>query len=164
MVNLTDCPLGRNDKEEIMTDAKRLALKAAAVLWIVWGMVHTLAGVMVLVSDATGGFQAIADAIDPVALEAEYHAAVGAVLNQHGWNLGWFGVATIIGAILIWRQNITAIWVTGMIGGLADVGYLLFVDIPGYVNFVPGTIMTFISASAIALSFWVWFSVRRATA
>ncbi|MEM9125657.1 MAG: hypothetical protein AAGB28_07745, partial [Pseudomonadota bacterium] len=85
-------------------------------------------------------------------------------LNQHGWNLGWFGVATIIGAVFIWRQNITAIWVTGMIGGLADLGYLLFMDFPGYVNFVPGTIMTFISAIAIILSFWVWFSNKRLAA
>lgn len=146
-----------------MTDSQSLALKVAAVLWVIWGLVHTFAGVMVLTSDATGGFQAIADAVDPVALEADYHAAVGGVLNQHAWNLGWFGIATIIGAILIWRQNTTAIWVTGMVGGLADIGYLLFVDFPGYVNFVPGTIMTFISASAVALSFWVWFSVRRVT-
>ena len=145
-----------------MTDTQKLALKSAAVLWVIWGLVHTLAGVIVLSSDATGGFQAIADAVDPAALEAEYHAAVEGVLNQHGWNLGWFGIATIIGAILIWRQNVTAIWVTGMIGGLADVGYLLFVDFPGHVNFVPGTIMTFISASAIVLSFWVWWSVSRA--
>ncbi|MEO1109519.1 MAG: hypothetical protein AAFX90_16520 [Pseudomonadota bacterium] len=146
-----------------MTAPHTLALKIAAVLWIIWGLVHTLAGVMVLMSDATGGFQAIADAVDPVALEADYHTAVEGVLNQHGWNLGWFGIATIIGAIFIWRKNITAIWVTGMVGGLADVGYLLFVDFPGYVNFVPGTIMTIISASAVALSFWVWFSVRRVT-
>ncbi len=146
-----------------MTDSQKLVLKVAAVLWIIWGLVHTLAGVIVLTNDATGGFQAIADAVDPVTLEADYHAAVGGLLNQHGWNLGWFGIATIIGAILIWRQNITAIWVTGMIGGLADIGYLLFVDFPGYVNFVPGTVMTFVSASAVALSFWVWLSVRRVT-
>jgi hypothetical protein len=137
-----------------------IALKAAAVLWVIWGLVHTLAGVMVLSSDSTGGFQAIADAVDPAALTADYHAAVGGVLNQHGWNLAWFGLATIIGSVLIWRQNLTAIWVTGMIGGLADMGYLLFVDFPGFVNFVPGTIMTFISGSAIVLCFWVWLSVR----
>ena len=76
-------------------------------------------------------------------------------------NLGWFGVATFIGAIFIWRQNITAIWVTGMVGGLADLGYLFFVDLPGYVNFVPGTVMTIVSGTAIALSFWVWFSTRQ---
>lgn len=144
-----------------MTDTQKLSLKAAAILWVIWGLVHTLAGVMVLSSDATGGFQAIADGVDPVALEAVYHPAVGGVLNQHGWNLGWFGIATILGGVMIWRQNITAIWVTGMIGGLADIGYLLFVDFPSYVNFFPGTVMTFISAAAVLLSFWVWFSARR---
>lgn len=144
-----------------MTNAQKLALKAAAILWIVWGLVHTLAGVIVLTSDASGGFQAIADAVDPELLQANYHAAVGGILNQHGWNLGWFGIATIIGGLLIWRRSTTAIWVTGMVGGLADVGYLLFVDFPGHVNFVPGTIMTFISAAAVVLSFWVWLNVRR---
>ena len=145
-----------------MTPAKANALKAAAILWVIWGLVHAFAGVIVLTSDASGGFQAIADAVDPAALAADYHPAVGGILNQHGWNLGWFGVATIIGAVPIWRQNTTAIWVTGMIGGLADLGYLLFVDFPGYVNFFPGTVMTFISASAIVLSFWVWLSQPKA--
>lgn len=143
-----------------MTKSHALALKASAILWIIWGLVHILAGVIVLSSDATGGVQAIADAVDPAALEADYHAAVGGILNQHGWNLGWFGVATLIGAVFIWRKNITAIWVTAMVGGLADAGYLFFVDIPGYVNFVPGTVMTIVSASAIALSFWVWLATR----
>ncbi|MEM7284251.1 MAG: hypothetical protein AAF438_21825 [Pseudomonadota bacterium] len=140
------------------------ALKVSAVLWIIWGLVHALAGVIVLSSDATSGFQAIADGIEPSKLEAEYHVAVGGILNQHGWNLGWFGVATLVGAVFIWKQNVTAIWVTGMIGGLADLGYLFFVDLPGYVNFVPGTVMTFVSGTAIALSFWVWLSTKETSA
>ncbi|MDJ0825588.1 MAG: hypothetical protein QNJ16_08805 [Rhodobacter sp.] len=143
-----------------MSNAQTISLKAAAILWVVWGLVHAFAGVMVLVSDATGGFQAIADAVAPETLALDYPAAVGGILNQHAWNLGWFGVATIIGAVFIWRGNLTAIWVTGMVGGLADLGYLLFVDFPGYVNFFPGTVMTFISGSAIVLSFWVWFASR----
>lgn len=52
----------------------------------------------------------------------------------------------------------------GQIGGLADLGYLLFVDLPGYVNFFPGTVMTFISGSAIVLSFWVRLTSPRALA
>ncbi len=141
---------------------KSLFLKVAAVLWVIWGLVHLLAGVIVLTSDATGGFAAIADAVDVSTLALEYPAAVGGILNQHGWNLGWFGIATVIGALFIWRGNLTAIWVTGMIGGLADLGYLLFVDFPGYVNFFPGTVMTFVSATAIALSFYVWLTTRQA--
>lgn len=143
-----------------MSDNKIRALKAAAVLWVIWGLVHAFAGLMVMGSDASGGFQAIADEVDPESLAADYPAAVGGILNQHGWNLAWFGVATIIGAVFVWRGNLTAIWVTGMVGGLADLGYLLFVDLPGYVNFFPGTVMTFISGAAIILSFWVWLTER----
>jgi hypothetical protein len=143
-----------------MTQTQKRALKAATVLWVIWGLVHALAGIIVLSSDAAGGFSAIADAVDPALLAGEYHPAAGGILNQHGWNLLWFGVATVIGGMLIWRGNVTAIWVTGMIGGLADLGYLIFVDFPGYVNFFPGTVMTFISGSAIVLSFWVWLSNR----
>lgn len=144
-----------------MSDTQKTALKIAAGLWVVWGMVHFFAGVTVLVSDAASGFQAIADAVDPAALGAEYHPAVGGILNQHAWNLAWFGLATIIGAVFIWRQNMTAIWVTAMVGGLADLGYFFFVDLPGYVHFFPGTVMTLVSASAILLSFWVWLPNRR---
>ncbi len=143
-----------------MRSTKALALKAAAILWVVWGLVHMLAGFIVLSSDATGGFQAIADAVDPEALALDYPAAVGGVLNQHGWNLGWGGVATIVGAVFIWRQNFTAIWVTGLIGGMLDVGYLVYVDLPGYAQFVPGTVMTIVSATAVVLSFWVWLTER----
>ena len=144
-----------------MSSTHALALKISAVLWVIWGLVHMLAGALVIPADATGGFQAIADAVAPALLVADYHPAVGGILDQHGWNLLWGGAVTLIGAIFIWRQSFTAIWVTAMVGGLLDVGYLVFVDIPGYVNFVPGTVMTMVSASAIILSFWVWLSNRQ---
>ena len=147
-----------------MSNSQNLALKVAAVLWVIWGLVHALAGIIVLSSDASGGFAAIADAVPSEELLAEYHPAVGGILNQHGWNLLWFGVATLIGAIFVWRANMTAIWVTGMVGGLADLGYLLFVDFGGFVHFVPGTLMTIVSGSAIVLSFWVWLSHREGDA
>ena len=86
--------------------AKTTALKIAAVLAVIWGLVHLFAGLMVLFSDASGGFQAINDAVDPALLAHDYHGAVGGVLNQHGWNLGWFGIATIVGAF-IWRGSQT---------------------------------------------------------
>lgn len=147
-----------------MTPIQTTALKIAAVLWVIWGLVHAFAGVIVLTSDASAGFAAIADAVDAETLAMDYAPAVGGILNQHGWNLLWFGAATMIGAYFVWHANFTAVWVTGMVGGLADLGYLLFVDFPGYVNFFPGTVMTFISGTAILLSFWVWLSNRGAPA
>ena len=143
-----------------MTSTQTNALKVAAVLWIVWGLVHMFAGAIVLLNDATGGFQAIADGVAPDSLQKDYAPAVGGILNQHGWNLAWFGLATGVGAVFIRLNSLTAIWVTAVIGGVADLGYLLFVDLPGYVNFFPGTVMTIISGSAILLSFWVWLQYR----
>lgn len=139
-----------------------LVLKVIAILWIVWGLVHVLAGAMVIPADASGGFQAIADAVDPTLLQSDFHPAVGGVLDQHGFNLLWGGAVTITGAVFIWRRNPTALWVTAMIAGLLDLGYFLFVDLPGFVNLVPGTLMTLVSASAIVLSAWVWLAERRA--
>lgn len=140
-----------------MTSHSRL-LKASAVLWMIWGIVHLLGGVITIGSDATSGFQGIAAAVDPAALENDYHAAVAAILNQHGWNLLWVGVVTMVGAVLIWKGSSTAIWVTAMCGGLFDVGYFVFIDLGGFGTFFPGTSMTIVSAAAIILSIPVWWS------
>ena len=137
-------------------------LRFAAVLWVIWGLVHALAGVLTIAGDATAGFQAIADGVPPDELVADYHPAVGAVLNQHAWNLLWGGVVTIIGAVFIWRRSATAIWVTAMVGGLLDVGYFVFMDFGGFVKFMPGTVMTLVSSVAIVVSFWAWFGGLRA--
>ena len=147
-----------------MAGIHQMALKAAAVLWVIWGLVHVLAGVIILSSDASGGFAAIADAITPEALLAEYHPAVGGILHQHGWNLLWIGAVTTICAAFVWQGRSTAIWVAALVGGMADIGYFVFVDLPGYVHFMPGTLMTLVSASAIILSFWAWLSNMRVAA
>ena len=135
--------------------------KIIAALWIIWGVVHMLAGTMVITSGTEGAFAAIADAINPDAFARDYHPAIGGIINQHGWNLLWFGVVTAISAVFIWRGNITAIWVAGMVGGLADLGYLIFVDLPGFVNVLPGTAMTVIAGGAIALSLVMMRMSRR---
>ena len=145
-----------------MTNMHSLALKAAAVLWVIWGLVHALAAGMIIPADPQAAVTAILDGVDPARLAADYPAELSGILSQRGWNLGWFGIATIVGGVCIWRGSTTAIWVTALIGGLADVGYFLFIDLPGHNLFLPGTVMTVVSATAIVLSFWVWRSRRQA--
>lgn len=72
---------------------------------------------MTFIRASAPGLAAIADAIDPVLLVADYDPAVGNVLNKHGFNLLWIRLATIIGAVFIWLSTMTAIWVTAMVGG-----------------------------------------------
>lgn len=143
-----------------MPKTQDYALKASAILWVIWGLVHLLGGVITISVDTSAGFQGIAAAVDPSELEANYHPAVGAILNQHGWNLLWAGAVVAVGAIFIWRLSVTAIWVTAMVGGLFDIGYFVFVDFGGFGTFFPGSSMTYVCATAIMLSLWVWYFGR----
>lgn len=131
-------------------------LKVISILWIIWGLVHAFAGIMTIVGETPAAIAAIADAVDPAVLAGPYHEAVGAVVNQHGFNLLWIGLTTTICAGFIWRGNLTALFIAALTGGLADVGYFLFLDHGGFVHFVPGTVMTLVSSLAILLSLWVW--------
>ena len=131
-----------------------------AILWVIWGLVHVFAGMMIISQETPGAIAAVADAVDPALLTGPYHEAAGALIDQHGFNLLWIGLITLISAIFIWRGVVVAMLIAGLAGGLADIGYFLFLDLGGFVNFVPGTVMTLISASAILLRLWVWTSMR----
>jgi len=133
-------------------------IKSSAVLWIVWGVVHVLFGVMIIIGDTGSGIQAIGNGVELPKIN--YPDVLGAIMNQHGWNLIWFGVATSIGAVFIWRGSFTAIWVSAMVGGLADLGYFIFLDLGGYVKLIPGTVMTIVSLAAILFSVGTYFKNR----
>lgn len=134
-----------------------MLLKISAILWVIWGIVHAMAGILTISGDTAAAAAGIADGVDPDLLKMDYPDAVGAIVNQHGFNLLWGGVVTIIGGIFIWRKNVTAIFISALVGGLLDFGYFIFIDLGGYNKFIPGTVMTIISASAICLSFYAYF-------
>lgn len=140
-------------------------LKVSAVLWIIWGLVHILAGVLtmkgILTGDISSSVSGIADAVDPNLLQMDYPKASGAIIGQHGFNLFWIGIITFISAFYVWKGNKNAIFLAAITGGLADLGYFLFMDLGGYVNFMPGTVMTLVSSAAIILSFYVYFKTQK---
>jgi hypothetical protein len=138
--------------------------KVSAVLWVIWGLVHILAGVLtmkgVLTGDTSASIAGIADGIAPATVQMEYPKAAGAIIGNHGFNLFWIGIVTFICGFLIWKGNKNAIFLAAITGGLADLAYFLFMDLGGYVNFVPGTVMTIVSSLAIILSFYAYFKTR----
>lgn len=136
-------------------------LRIAAVLWVIWGLVHMLAGVLTISGDTTEAVQGIADGTDEAALEFDYPDAVGAIIDQHGFNLLWIGAVTLVCAFFIWRRSVLAVFLAALVGGLADVGYFVFLDLGGYVNLVPGTLMTIFSSTAIITSFVAYFTTKR---
>lgn len=135
----------------------------AAILWAIWGLVHMFAGVMTIVQDTPAAVQGIADGVDLSLQTVNYPDAAGAIINQHGFNLLWIGLVTTICAPFIWRRSPTAIWLAALVGGLADVGYFIFIDLGGFARFAPGTVMTLVSSLAVITSFYVYFSHLRKT-
>ena len=136
-------------------------LKISAVLWIIWGLVHIGAGTFIIISDPSSGIQGVADAVDSKSLIMNYPDAMGAILKQHGFNLLWIGLVTFISAFWIWKGNKNAIFLAAICGGLADLGYFIFMDLGGYVKFMIGGLMTYVSAAAIILSFYAFFKSRK---
>jgi hypothetical protein len=136
--------------------------KTSAALWVIWGLVHILAGVMtmkgVLTNEISASIIGIADGVNPESLTMDYPKAAGAVIGQHGFNLFWIGLVTFISAFFVWKGNRSAVLLAAICGGLADLGYFLFLDIGGFVHFVPGTVMTIISSFAIITSFFAIFN------
>ena len=141
-----------------------LILKASAILWIIWGVAHVAFGVFGLngfmAGDAAATMKAMVGGADPASLEVDYPAAAVALLNQHSWNLLWFGLFTTVGGVMIWRASAVAVVMTAIVGGAADAGYFMFVDLGGFAA-PPGPQMTWISASAILLSMFVYVQSNR---
>lgn len=96
-------------------------------------------------------------AIDPSTLQMNYPKAAGGIIGQHGYNLFWIGIVTFLSAFYVWKGNKNAIFLAAVTGGLADLGYFLFMDLGGFVNFMPGTLMTIVSSLAIVTSFYAYF-------
>ncbi|MEO0822596.1 MAG: hypothetical protein AAF074_19485 [Pseudomonadota bacterium] len=144
-----------------------MLFRAAAVLWVIWGAVHVFAGAITLyqisADDVAGAVGGIASLVPPETLQIAYPEAVVALLWQHGWNLGWFGLVTLIGAAFVWRGHRFAIVMVSLVGGLADLGYFLAIDLAGLAGF-PGPQMTWICAAAIALGIAGLLQQRRAAA
>jgi len=143
----------------------KILFKTAAVLWIIWGIVHIFAGIMtdyfILSNDITSAVSGIADKVDPTTLVRDYPKASGAIIGQHGFNLLWIGLVTFICGFYVWIGNRNAIFLAAITGGLADLGYFFFMDLGGYVNFMPGTVMTLFSGLAIILSFYAHFKEKK---
>ena len=139
-------------------------LQASALLWGVWGLFHLGVGAFLLVllslGDTAEALHGIAGNVELTTLQMDYSHAVVGTLKQHAFNLGWFGLATFAGSVFVWRKSTHAIFFCAIVGGLGDLGYFLFIDLAD-LAVPPGPQMTWISATAIIVSFFVYFKTDR---
>ncbi len=138
----------------------KLMLRASAILWAIWGVFHLFIGIAMIVlfqnGHPQGDFQAIPATLNFTMFDMESLFAPIGTLKQHAFNLAWIGAIVTVGSYYVWKMNKTGLFACALIGGMADLGYFLYIDLPGYA-FTLGPEMTYIMALAIMMGIYVYF-------
>lgn len=124
-------------------------LRVTAVLWGAWGLLHLLMAFPFVLGVRAGveGLPATVT-MDIGGEHAPLH--VQQTLMEHGFNNGWFGLVVTIGSVFVWRGRRDAVYLCSIVGGLAHLGFTVFLVLPGHANAM-GVAMTVVAASAVAL-------------
>lgn len=114
-----------------------------AVFYVLWGLLHVGAGLVVLFQLVTSGGSAalalIGSNVPPDQLPQIVGGVEAGVLGQHAWNLVVFGLfAAIVGVMMNWKNSRSGFWLNlGIVSG-ADLGFICAIMIPGYITFADG--------------------------
>jgi hypothetical protein len=115
----------------------RIAPKLAAVAYVLWGIVHVLGGLS-LMQAAMAGSDAFlqmltGESFAPTSSERG-ESFTQEVFAFHAFNICWMGIVSIVVAIrLNWRNVSIGYWINLAVVGLADLGLILFMVIPGVI-------------------------------
>jgi hypothetical protein len=101
-----------------------LFAKLGSVTYILWGILHIEAARKVYLLGQT---------LDPGMLQGR--------IFQDAWNLLFFAIFGIVVAIFLnWKNSRLGYWMNLTVVSAGDIGYIVFVLVPGYVPFMPGAL------------------------
>lgn len=109
--------------------------RIGAAVYVLWGVFHVIAARAVygLAGTTTGMVQGR--------------------LQQDAFYLLFFAIAGIaIAALLNWRNDRQGYWMNGLLIAIADIPFILFVLVPGYMPWWPGLIGPLLWAVAFGLT------------
>lgn len=96
--------------------------RIGSVLYIIWGLLHIVA--------ATQGFQ-LGATLEPGPVQGK--------INQGAWDLLFIALAGIsIAVVYNWKNSRLGYWLNLLIVSIADIGFIIFVLLPGHVDVFPG--------------------------
>lgn len=94
----------------------RIAVKAGAICYLAWGLLHIYA--------ATLSFQ--------LGAGLEF-GAVQSKVYQNGWNLAFISVLCCAVAVFYnWRNSISGYWLNLITISVVDIGFLILIYVPGH--------------------------------
>lgn len=96
--------------------------RVGSVVYILWGLLHL---------GAVYDEFSLGASLDPGLVQGKIY--------QGAWNLLFIALASILIAVMLnWRNSVLGYWLNLAVVSIADVGFLIFIFLPGYVSWVPG--------------------------
>jgi len=113
-----------------------LFAKLGAATYVLWGLLHI---------QAAWGVYKLGQSLDPGMVQAR--------VFQNAWMLLFFALFGIVVAVIWnWRNSRLGYWLNLVVVSSGDIGFILFVLVPGYVPLVPAGLGPLLWIVALALS------------
>jgi len=96
--------------------------RLGAVTYVLWGLLHIQAARLVYV---------LGQSLEPGMIQGR--------IFQDAWSLLFFALFGIVVAVTLnWKNSRLGYWLNLVVVSAADIGFIIFVMVPGYVPLVPG--------------------------
>jgi hypothetical protein len=122
-----------------------LFAKLGAVIYVLWGLLHI---------EAARRVYMLGQSLDPGMVQGR--------IIQGAWNLLFFALFGIVVAVVWnWRNSRMGYWLNLVVVSAGDIGFILFVLMPGYIPLVPGGLGPLLWILALVLSTLGIISAKR---
>jgi hypothetical protein len=119
-----------------------LYAKIGGTLYVLWGIIHILGGLSLLVtvkSEGLNAFFAQIASASPLETPVQDSKVISSVAASHSFNLFWMGLMCCIVAIEgNFKNKRYAYWVNMGLAGFADIGLIVFSLAPGHLSLAEG--------------------------
>ena len=110
--------------------------RIGAVAYVLWGLLHIQAARMVYV---------LGQSLEPRMIQGR--------IFQNAWSLLFFALFGIAVAVTLnWKNSRLGYWLNLVVISAADIGFIIFVLVPGYVPLWPGGLGPLLWVIALAFS------------
>ena len=113
-----------------------LLARVGAILYVLWGVLHIVAAFKVF---------SLGQSLEPGTVQGR--------IFQDAWNLLFFALFGAAVAIKYnWRNSKLGYWLNFVVVSVGDIGFIIFLLIPGYLPLMPGALGPLLWLLALAFS------------
>jgi hypothetical protein len=114
----------------------KLFAKLAAITYVLWGVLHVVAAYKVYL---------VGQSLDPGMVQGR--------IFQNAWNLLFFALFGIAVAVTLnWKNHSLGYWLNLIAVSFGDIGFIIFILMPGYLPIMPGALGPILWIVALTLS------------